>query len=93
MEAYLVGEHLTPEDGSPPWDASSIVLILDPPLDNASSDTLRRDIDGLVTEFAETGWEREPDRNWAFSTRAEIRRHQKRGDRRIYEKRCTSEQN
>jgi hypothetical protein len=36
IEAHLIGEHLTPEDGSASWDASNIVLVLDPPLDNTS---------------------------------------------------------
>ena len=47
--AYLVGECLTPEDGSAHRDASSIVLILDPFLDNGSPATLRRDISMRVS--------------------------------------------
>jgi hypothetical protein len=68
IEAYLVGEHLTPEDGSPEWDASRIVLLLDPPLDASSPETLRREIDALVDGLKGTSWEREPDRTWSFST-------------------------
>jgi hypothetical protein len=91
VEAYLVGERLIPEDGSAPWEASSIVLVLDPPLDNASSDTLRHGIEALVAAFKETGWERDPVRSWTFSTRAESRRHRQRGARLIYEKSRTND--
>lgn len=67
------------------------MLILDPPLDNSSSEMLRRDIEALVSQFEETGWARDPDRNWGFSTTAEIRRHHKLGDRQIYVRSSTSQ--
>ena len=68
IEAYVIGEHLVPEDGTDPWDASSIVVVLEPPLDTSTSESRDADLSALIGEFRETGWERDRDRSWTFST-------------------------
>jgi hypothetical protein len=46
-EAWLTGSRLTPEDGSPPYETTDILLVLDPPLDRDSISDLHSQIEEL----------------------------------------------
>ncbi len=65
VEVYLVGEHLIPEDGSHPFDNSSVVLLLDPPDDRESRD-FREEVAAAKSRLAPLGWDRPPARTWGF---------------------------
>jgi hypothetical protein len=43
-EAWLTASRLTPEDGSPPYETTDILVVLDPPLDPTNADELRSQI-------------------------------------------------
>jgi hypothetical protein len=88
---YLSGDRLTPEDGSEPWETSNIVLLLDPPLDNTTSESLRLDIYELVESLKSTGWERDRDRTWSFLTTADSWRNPVRGGQKLYERPAPAE--
>jgi hypothetical protein len=72
-EAWLTGERLTPEDGSPAWDATNIVLVLDPPVPREPFDKLRGEVAALERELEPVGFHRDPDRLWEFSDHDAIR--------------------
>lgn len=66
-EAWLTGSRMTPEDGSPPYDTTDILFVLDPPLDpSGNKDDLRSQIEDLEHALAPTGYKSEPHRGWVF---------------------------
>jgi hypothetical protein len=68
VEAWLESERLTPTDGSPAWEATNIVLVLDPPLPDDPTE-IREDIAALERSLASTGWVRpgESERAWVYA--------------------------
>jgi hypothetical protein len=73
IEAWLTGERLLPEEGSPAWDSTNIELVLDPPLAQEAPENLRREIEALEQELEPVGFRRDPDRAWTYSHRNAIR--------------------
>lgn len=70
-EAWLVGTRMLPLDGSPPWEASLIGLLLDPRHVPGRDESL-----ALYTELtAATGWGHAPDEGWKMLTPAEVSEH------------------
>jgi hypothetical protein len=74
VEAWLAGEHLTPEDGSLSWDTTDIILLLDPPLPEHEADALLKEIATLEEQLEATGFRREPDREWQFVSQKRFQR-------------------
>jgi hypothetical protein len=66
IEAWLTGSRLTPEDGSPSYETTDILLVLDPPLDRDNVRDLRSQIEELEEALTATGYKREPHRGWIF---------------------------
>jgi hypothetical protein len=76
VEAWLLGNRILPEDGAPPYDASFIGLILDPPLTGESCEDRLDDFLAITNALdAETGFGREPDRGWEVVSEAEMSAH------------------
>ena len=59
---------MTPEDGSPAWEATHIVLVLDPPLPDSPSE-LAAQIAAINASLASTGWVRGRgrERDWIYA--------------------------
>ena len=67
-EAWLRGERMTPEDGSPASEATYIVLVLDPPLPDLPHE-IRNEVAEIRRSLASTGWVRagERERDWIYA--------------------------
>jgi hypothetical protein len=67
-EAWLKGERLTPEDGSPSWEATEVVLVLDPPLPDKPEE-IATEIAAIERSLASTGWVRvgRRERAWVYA--------------------------
>jgi hypothetical protein len=74
VEAWLTGEHLTPENGSPAWDTTDIILLLDPPLPEHDADAVWNEIATLEEQLEATGFRRAPDRAWQFVSQQRFQR-------------------
>jgi hypothetical protein len=72
-EAWVRGERLTPDDSSPPYDTTNIVLVLDPPLTEHPRDELASEIAALEKQLDVTGYRREPARGWVFAKKSDFR--------------------
>jgi len=64
VRAWVVGARLTPIDGSPSWETTDIVLVLDPPI---TRESLGAEIELLQEELEAVGWRQEPHRNWVYA--------------------------
>ncbi len=74
-EAWLTGSRLTPEDGSPSYETTDILLVLDPPLDATSPADIGGQIEELEEALRLTGYKREPRRGWVFGQAGSRERH------------------
>jgi hypothetical protein len=62
---------MLPVDGSPPWEASLIGLVLDPPCERERDDSV-----ALYTDLTDaTGWGLAPDEGWRMLTPDEVSEH------------------
>jgi hypothetical protein len=68
VEAWLRGERMTPEDGSPAWEATHIVLVLDPPLPDAPKE-MGEEVAEINRSLAATNWVRagQRERDWIYA--------------------------
>ena len=69
-EAWLTGSRMTPEDGSPPYETTDILLVLDPPLDPDNIGDLHSQIEELEEALKATGYKREAHLGWIFGRAA-----------------------
>ena len=68
VEAWVQGERRTPEDGSPPYETTDVVLVLDPPLTEHPLEDLRAEIAALEKELDRTGFRGGEERHgWVFA--------------------------
>jgi hypothetical protein len=63
-DAWVIGARLTPIDGSPAWETTDVVLVLDPPITRDSS---TGEISALEKQLDVTGWRQAPHRNWIYA--------------------------
>ena len=66
VEAYLVGEHLIPDDDSPSFDTTRVVILLERQPDALASERTRCDVDALTAELSSLAWSDPPRREWGF---------------------------
>jgi hypothetical protein len=67
-EAWLEGARLTPDDGSPPWETTHVILVLDPPLPEDPT-ALREEMAAMARDLASIGWATpgERERGWGYA--------------------------
>lgn len=68
--AYVVGQHNTPEDGTPPYETLGVALVLDPPLRHDPSDLSQ--ITEMTEKLIESGFGRQNHQAWLFVDQATI---------------------
>lgn len=69
-EAWLTGSRLTPDNGSPPYETTDILLVLDPPIERENARDLRGQIEELEEALEATRYKRAPHRGWIFGREA-----------------------
>jgi hypothetical protein len=68
VEAWLQGDRLTPEDGSPAYETTEVVLVLDPPIAEQPLEKLRAELAALEEELDCTGFrDGTLRRGWVFA--------------------------
>jgi hypothetical protein len=87
VEAWVVGARLTPSDGSPSWDTTYVVLVLDPPIDRKDAAT---ELSELQRELRTIGYQNEPTHNWVYAERNSFRPDREQGAELIYSRSGTA---
>ena len=75
-EAWLVGQRVTPDDGSKAYETTDVAVVLDPPLTVETRDEALAVIHELTEQLSASGFGSGKKQGWLFVNEDTIRAHQ-----------------